>query len=519
MGQSTVLSRIATNEKFMALTFDDGSDSANTLAILNILETYNVKSTFFLTGMSAEFYPASANQILEHGHEIGNHSYSHPDFIELTADEMKVEIEKCANEILYATNTTVKPLFRPPYGSYNSTVLNVAGSLGYPWTLMWTIDTIDWDGTPADTMISKVLNNAVPGAIVLMHVGSGTHTPEALPEIIEGLKAQGYTLTTISTMLTLTQTTNHPLLKIGSTGEAVSYLQQSLIKLGYNPGPVDGIFGNGTDAAVRAFQASKGLVVDGIVGNNTWAAIDSALANPPTPPAPPQTTHPLLKKGSTGEAVIYLQQSLAKLGYIPGTIDGIFGVNTEAAVKMFQSGNGLVVDGIVGNNTWAAIDKALSNPSTPPTPPTPPPTTHPLVKMGSTGDAVKYLQQSLTKVGYNPGPIDGIFGSKTEAAVKAFQSANGLVVDGIVGAKTWAAIDNALLSPSKSTNSLLENIAANPPKSTNSKINSNLQTPTKQVSPELNNNIQTKPKLSNPLANSVLNLLKFILENKDTFFK
>jgi len=134
------------------------------------------------------------------------------------------------------------------------------------------------------------------------------------------------------------------ILKIGSTGAAVNYLQTALAKLGYNSGPIDGIFGPKTQTAVKSFQKAKGLVVDGIVGNNTWAAIDKAL---------------LLKIGSTGAAVKYLQTVLAKLGYNPGPIDGIFGPKTQTAVKSFQKAKGLVVDGIVGNNTWAAIDKAL----------------------------------------------------------------------------------------------------------------------------------------------------------------
>ena len=209
-----------------------------------------------------------------------------------------------------------------------------------------------------------------------------------------------------------------PLLKRGDTGSEVKYLQESLIKLGYNAGTIDGIFGSKTETAVKLFQKSQGLVVDGIVGNNTWAAIDKAL-----------TTHPVLRNGSTGEAVKYLQTSLIKLGYNSGIIDGIFGAKTETAVKLFQKSQGLVVDGIVGNNTWAAIDKALIRP---------------VLRNGSTGEAVKYLQTSLIKLGYNPGLIDGIFGSKTETAVKLFQKAKGLVVDGVVGKNTWAAIDKLI---------------------------------------------------------------------------
>jgi len=134
---------------------------------------------------------------------------------QLTEAGIKSEIKNCENAIINATNTKPQPFFSPPYGEYNSTVLNVLGSIGYPWTIMWTIDTIDWNGTLAATMIQKVINNAQPGAIVLMHVGSGTHTTEALPQIITGLKKLGYTLVTISKILSLAPKPTHPLLKKG----------------------------------------------------------------------------------------------------------------------------------------------------------------------------------------------------------------------------------------------------------------------------------------------------------------
>lgn len=143
----------------------------------------------------------------------------------------------------------------------------------------------------------------------------------------------------------------------------------------------------------------------------------------------------IIRLGSTGDTVLYLQQSLTKLGYNSGSIDGIFGSKTQTAVKAFQKDKGLVVDGIVGNSTWTAIDNALQNPQTP---------IHPMLSIGSIGDSVRYLQVCLDKLGYKPAQIDGIFGSKTETAVKAFQKAKGLVVDGIVGEKTWLAIDKSV---------------------------------------------------------------------------
>lgn len=338
----------------MALTFDDGSDAGNTQAILNILKDAGIKSTFFLTGKSAESHPDSARLIIQNGHEIGNHSYSHPQMTQLNIPAMIIELQKCESSISRAIGRYPIKLFRPPYGNYNSTVLTAVGSAGYPWTLMWTIDTLDWNGTSTDRIVQKVLDNARPGAIVLMHVGSGTNTAQALPVMIKELKNRGFSFIKLSEMLSAPQIPLHPLLKRGSTGSDVIYLQLSLIKLGYNTGTVDGIFGPLTEQAAKNFQANKGLVVDGIVGNMTWAAIESTLQAPP-----PTTSHPLLRRGSTGSEVRYLQESLAKLGYNPGPIDGIFGPLTEQAVKAFQTNKHLMVDGIVGNKTWTALENSL----------------------------------------------------------------------------------------------------------------------------------------------------------------
>ena len=136
---------------------------------------------------------------------------------------------------------------------------------------------------------------------------------------------------------------------------------------------------------------------------------------------------PLLKKGSTGEAVEQLQKALKALGFDPGAVDGKFGANTEAAVKSFQNANGIAVDGIVGDITWLNIDEADQS--------------NPTIKKGSTGNPVRRAQKRLTLGGYDTGGVDGIFGAKTETAVKRFQKDRGLTQDGIVGPNTWDRID------------------------------------------------------------------------------
>lgn len=144
---------------------------------------------------------------------------------------------------------------------------------------------------------------------------------------------------------------------------------------------------------------------------------------------------PMLYRGCTGDAVKTLQDKLNALGYNSGNVDGIFGAKTYAAVTAFQKANNLGVDGIVGKLTWAKLYGV--------SPAMPVETTvvgRPMVSYGSRGDAVRKLQELLNALGYDCGSVDGIFGSKTKAAVLAFQKANGLAADGIVGPLTWGKL-------------------------------------------------------------------------------
>ena len=152
--------------------------------------------------------------------------------------------------------------------------------------------------------------------------------------------------------------------------------------------------------------------------------------------APTVPDMPMLYRGCTGDAVKTLQDKLNALGYNSGSVDGIFGAKTYAAVTAFQKANSLGVDGIVGKLTWGKLYGV--------SPAMPVETTtvvgRPTVSYGSRGDAVRKLQELLNALGYDCGSVDGIFGSKTKAAVLAFQKANGLGVDGIVGSLTWAKL-------------------------------------------------------------------------------
>jgi peptidoglycan hydrolase-like protein with peptidoglycan-binding domain len=136
-----------------------------------------------------------------------------------------------------------------------------------------------------------------------------------------------------------------PVLRKGSTDPAVRDLQEALKALGHDPGPVDGVFGATTEAAVKAFQQAKGIAVDGIVGRVTWINIDEA-----------DQSEPVLKIGSTGLPVRRAQKRMSLVGFEVGGVDGRYGTQTEAAVKQLQQQAGINVDGVVGPQTWSVID-------------------------------------------------------------------------------------------------------------------------------------------------------------------
>lgn len=136
-----------------------------------------------------------------------------------------------------------------------------------------------------------------------------------------------------------------PNLRKGSTDPAVRDLQEALKALSYNPGPIDGVFGATTEAAVKSFQQARGITADGIVGRVTWINIDEA-----------NQSEPVLQVGSTGLPVRRAQKRMSLVGYDVGGVDGRYGTATEAAVKKLQQQRGLSVDGVVGPQTWSIID-------------------------------------------------------------------------------------------------------------------------------------------------------------------
>ncbi|MGZ4329137.1 MAG: peptidoglycan-binding domain-containing protein [Solirubrobacteraceae bacterium] len=196
--------------------------------------------------------------------------------------------------------------------------------------------------------------------------------------------------------------------------QRVRALQDQLIWLGFDPGPVDGRYGPRTTDAVKRFQLAIGLEADGVVGTVTAEALRARSPDPPT-------------RGRI-ERVKALQRQLSWLGLEPGLIDSRYGPLTTGAVKRFQEAHDLMVDGVVGPATAEALRASAPERAT-----------------TDRVERVKALQQQLSALGLEPGPVDGRYGPQTTDAVKRFQQANDLKPDGIVDPLTQHALQRSAL--------------------------------------------------------------------------
>jgi peptidoglycan/xylan/chitin deacetylase (PgdA/CDA1 family) len=171
----------------VALTFDDGPHPVFTPRVLDILARYRIRATFFCVGLCAVAYPELVARIVEEGHHIGNHTWSHPYLPDLTRDELLRQIDT-TGEVLGGIAGTVPVMMRPPYASRTPEVLRWLADRDLTMVL-FDVDTRDWTTPGADAIVAAVTTAAAPGSIVLMHDAGGdrTQTVAALPRIVEGL--------------------------------------------------------------------------------------------------------------------------------------------------------------------------------------------------------------------------------------------------------------------------------------------------------------------------------------------
>lgn len=184
----------------ISLSFDAAWGNEDTGKLLETLKKHNVKVTFFMTGGWIEKYPNDVKAIAAAGHDLGNHSENHKQMSQLSADECEEELIKPHEKVKKLTGKDMI-LFRPPYGDYNDTLIQVCRENHY-YPIQWDVDSLDWKDYNASTIIKKVTEHKHlgNGSIILCHNG-GKHTAEALDELITILKQKGYTLVPISELI------------------------------------------------------------------------------------------------------------------------------------------------------------------------------------------------------------------------------------------------------------------------------------------------------------------------------
>lgn len=264
------------------------------------------------------------------------------------------------------------------------------------------------------------------------------------------LRALSFRMLALALILTLLAApqalaaTKYATLEFGSRGSDVLKLQKALLELGFNPNGTDGKFGRGTETAVKAYQAARGLEADGKAGTLTLTKLYAETDGQSATVTTPVTTNPnTLKYGDSGSRVTELQTALVKLGYNTNGVDGRFGAGTQRAVISFQKDNGLEADGLAGTKTLELLYKKADGTSSSSGSSSGSGTSSGLtrtLRRGYTGDDVITVQQRLKELGYYTGSIDGVYGSGSIAAATAFQKNNGLKVDGLTGQSTYAAL-------------------------------------------------------------------------------
>lgn len=189
---------VETEEKKVAVTFNCAWDAKDIPALLETLERYDAKATFFVLGQWAQDNPDAVKAIAAAGHEIGSHSNTHPDMAKLGKEEIIEELSRSAERIEAAGGG--KPtLFRAPSGSYNNDVISTAAEQGF-MTIQWDVDSRDWKEPEPGAMAKSVIDNVKNGSIILLHSGAKP-TPEALPKILDALSQQGYSFVKVSELV------------------------------------------------------------------------------------------------------------------------------------------------------------------------------------------------------------------------------------------------------------------------------------------------------------------------------
>lgn len=191
---------VETDKPQIAISFDAAWGADDTDRLLEILDENDVKTTFFMCGYWVDKYPDEVLKIAEAGHDLGNHSATHPHMSQLTKEQIKEELTTAGNKVKELTGVEMD-LFRAPFGEYTNDVISAAEEYGY-YTVQWDIDSLDWKEFGTEAEIKQVLDHKHlgNGSIILFH-NDAKYTPEALDTIIKGLKEKGYEIVPISELI------------------------------------------------------------------------------------------------------------------------------------------------------------------------------------------------------------------------------------------------------------------------------------------------------------------------------
>jgi peptidoglycan/xylan/chitin deacetylase (PgdA/CDA1 family) len=203
-----VVERGTSGRREIALTFDAGSDRGNAEEILDLLAGDRIAATFGMTGLWAEANPDLVRRMVEEGHDLINHSWSHPSFTgastgsdPLPAADRRRELRSTERFIRDLTGYDTRPYFRPPYGDLDDSVLADIAAVDYTVTVLWSCDSLGWDGAAPEDIVARCGAAASPGDIVLLHLGSDSTDLAALPGLIENLANEEYAFVTVSKLL------------------------------------------------------------------------------------------------------------------------------------------------------------------------------------------------------------------------------------------------------------------------------------------------------------------------------
>ena len=194
-------SRVSVAQPYIAMTFDDGPHPKNTPRLLDMLRERNIKATFYVIGRNVDLYPNVLRRTVSEGHEIGNHTYTHPILSKLGDSTVREELTKCRDAVARAAGVKPRTL-RPPYGALLQRQREwIHNELEYP-TIMWSVDPLDWKRPGTSVVTSRILSNTTPGAIVLAH-DLHASTVDAMPATLDGLLRKGFKFVTVSQLLAM----------------------------------------------------------------------------------------------------------------------------------------------------------------------------------------------------------------------------------------------------------------------------------------------------------------------------